>query len=128
MIFTSYNKTFNSNLFNFYTSANSGVSETEIELAIYEELGKIKSSGITEKELQKIKNQKLMEFYGQIETINGKSNNLGTYELFFGDYKEMFEAPANFDKVTIEDVKNVANKYFKKSNRTVGVLKTNVED
>ena len=69
-----------------------------------------------------------MEFYGQIETINGKSNNLGTYELFFGDYIEMFEAPANFDKVSIEDVKNVANKYFKKSNRTVGVLKTNVED
>ena len=128
MIFTSYKKTFNPNLFYFYTSANSGVSETDIELAIYEELDKIKSSGITEKELQKIKNQKLMEFYGQIETINGKSNNLGTYELFFGDYKEMFEAPAKFDKVTIEDVKNVANKYFKKSNRTVGVLKTNVED
>lgn len=128
MIFTSYNKTFNPNLFYFYTSANSGVSETDIELAIYEELDKIKSSGITEKELQKIKNQKLMEFYSQVETINGKSNNLGTYELFFGDYKEMFEAPANFDKVTIEDVKNVANKYFKKSNRTVGVLKTNVED
>lgn len=128
MIFTSYNETFNPNLFYFYSSANSGVSETDIELAIYEELDKIKSSGITEKELQKIKNQKLMEFYGQVETINGKSNNLGTYELFFGDYKEMFEAPANFDKVTIEDVKNVANKYFKKSNRTVGVLKTNVED
>ena len=104
------------------------MNEVDIEQTIYEELDKIKASGITEKELQKIKNQKLMEFYGQIETINGKSNNLGTYELFFGDFKEMFDAPANFDKVTTEDVKNVANKYFNKSNRTVGVLKTNVED
>ena len=127
-IFTSYRETFNPNLFYFYSSANSGVSATDIELAIYEELDKIKTSGVTEKELQKIKNQKLMEFYGQIETINGKSDNLGTYELFFGDYKEMFEAPDNFNKVTVEDVQNVANKYFKKSNRTVGVLKTNVDD
>ena len=69
-----------------------------------------------------------MEFYGQIETINGKSNNLGTYELFFGDYKKMFEAPDNFNKVTVADVQRVANTYFKKSNRTVGVLKSNVED
>lgn len=128
MVSTSYDETFDPNLFYFYTSANKDVDEVDIEMAIYEELDKIKTSGITEKELQKIKNQKLMEFYGQIETINGKSNNLGTYELFFGDYKEMFEAPENFDKVTIADVQNVANKYFKKSNRTVGVLKTNVED
>jgi predicted Zn-dependent peptidase len=128
MVFTSYNETFNPNLFYIYSSANSNVNEVDIEQTIYEELDKIKASGITEKELQKIKNQKLMEFYGQIETINGKSNNLGTYELFFGDFKEMFDAPANFDKVTTEDVKNVANKYFNKSNRTVGVLKTNVED
>ena len=40
----------------------------------------------------------------------------------------MFDAPAEYDKVTAEDVKRVANEYFKKSNRTVGVLKTNVEE
>jgi len=28
----------------------------------------------------------------------------------------------------LEDVKRVANLYFKKSNRTVGILKANVED
>jgi predicted Zn-dependent peptidase len=66
-----------------------------------------------------------MSFYNQVETINGKSNNLGTYELFFGDYKKMFDAPANYNKVTAADVQNVAKKYFSKSNRTVGVLKTN---
>ena len=40
----------------------------------------------------------------------------------------MFEAPAQFNKVTAEDIKRVANKYFLKSGRTVGILKTNVED
>jgi predicted Zn-dependent peptidase len=69
-----------------------------------------------------------MEFYSQLETINGKSNNIGTYEVFFGDYRKMFDAPAEYSKVTADDVKRVANEYFKKSNRTVGILKTNVED
>jgi predicted Zn-dependent peptidase len=103
------------------------VREQDLESAIYSEIDKIKKDGITENELQKIKNQKLIEFYGQIETINGKANNIGTYELFFGDYRKMFDAPAEYSKVTAEDVKRVANQYFNKSNRTVGILKSNVE-
>ena len=100
----------------------------DLENAIYTEIEKIKKDGISERELQKIKNQKLMEFYGQVETINGKSNNIGTYEVFFGDYKKMFDAPKNYNKVNVADVQQVAKKYFTKSNRTVGVLKTNVEN
>lgn len=63
-----------------------------------------------------------------MQTINGKSNNIGTYEVFFGDYRKMFDAPALFDKVTAEDIKRVATKYFLKSTRNVGVLKSNVEE
>ncbi|MDJ1466451.1 M16 family metallopeptidase [Xanthocytophaga flava] len=127
-VFTDYSESFDPTLFQIYVVAAKDAKEADIESTIYEEIEKIKKDGITEKELQKIKNQKLMEFYGQIETINGKSNNLGTYELFFGDYKKMFEAPAEYNKVTLDDIKRVANEYFKKSNRTVGVLKANVED
>ncbi|MDJ1498535.1 pitrilysin family protein [Cytophagaceae bacterium DM2B3-1] len=127
-VFTDYSESFDPTLFQIYVVAAKDAKEADIESTIYEEIEKIKKDGITEKELQKIKNQKLMEFYGQIETINGKSNNLGTYELFFGDYKKMFEAPTEYNKVTLDDIKRVANEYFKKSNRTVGVLKANVED
>lgn len=127
-VFTDYSDTFDPYLFNVYAVANQDVKESDLEQAIYNEIEKIKTEGISEKELQKIKNQKLMEFYGQVETINGKSNNIGTYEVFFGDYRKMFEAPANYNKVTIDDVKRVAQKYLTKSNRTVGVLKTNVEE
>ena len=68
-----------------------------------------------------------MEFYSSIETIDGKSNSIGTYELFFGDYKKMFTAPDEYAKVSLDDVKRVAATYFKKSNRTVGVLRADVE-
>ena len=125
---TDFGDSFDPNLFNFYAVANRDVNETDLENAIYAEIEKIKTNGISETELQKIKNQKLMEFYSQVETINGKSNNIGTYEVFFGDYKKMFNAPANYNKITVADVQNVAKKYFVKSNRTVGILKTNVEN
>jgi predicted Zn-dependent peptidase len=35
----------------------------------------------------------------------------------------MFNAPANYNKITAAEVQEVANKYFTKSNRTVGILK-----
>ena len=127
-VFTNFGPTFDASLFGIMAQTNKGKNVNELEQAIYEELEKIKINGITEKELQKIKNQKLIEFYNQVETINGKSNNIGTYEVFFGDYRKMFDAPAAYNKVTLDDIKKVANKYIKKSTRTVGILKSNVEE
>lgn len=127
-VFTDFGDSFDPNLFSVYAVANKEVKEADLEQAIYTEIEKIKKEGISEKELQKIKNQKLMAFYEQVETINGKSNNIGTYEVFFGDYRKMFDAPANYNKITVADVQRVANKYLIKSNRTVGILKTNVEE
>ena len=127
-VFVSYGDAFDPTLFLIAAVSNKGIKPEDLENAIYEEIEKIKKEGITAAELQKVKNQKGIEFYNQIETINGKSNNLGTYEVFFGDYRKMFDAPAAYAKVTIDDIKRVAAAYFKKSNRTVGILKTNVED
>jgi len=127
-VFSSYGESFDPTTFGFYAIAGKGVNEADLEKAIYVELEKIKKDGITDKELQKVKNQKLIEFYNQVETINGKSNNIGTYEVFFGDYKKMFEAPDRYNKVTAEDIKRVANKYFNKTTRTVGILKSNTAE
>ena len=125
---SSYDNSFDPTLFWIYTSLNNGVKTKDVEDAIFNVIEKIKKDGISEKELQKIKNQKLVEFYQQVATINGKSNNIGTYEVFFGDYKKMFDAPGEYNKVTADDVKRVATEYFKKSNRTVGILQSDVED
>src|SRR5205085_7149059 len=86
---TSYDNSFDPTLFNFYIVSNKDVKEADIENTIYEELEKIKKEGVNDRELQKVKNQRLIQFYNQVETINGKADNLGTYEVFFGDYKKM---------------------------------------
>ena len=110
-----------------YGIANDGTTAAQLEKSILDELDKIIKNGVSEGELQKVKNQKLMEFYQTTETINGMSNTIGTYELFFGDYKKMFTAPEDYKKVTAEDIKNAAAKYFTKQNRTVGILNTEEE-
>ncbi|MDP5139615.1 MAG: insulinase family protein, partial [Spirosomaceae bacterium] len=127
-IFTYFGESFDPTLFQILATAAKDVDELVLEKAIYEEIEKVKSEGITERELQKIKNQKLMQFYSQIETINGKSNNIGTYEVFFGDYKKMFDAPELYNKVTVTDIQEVAKKYFNKQTRTVGVVKADTSD
>ena len=99
-----------------------GVDPEKCEKAIYEELERAKSSAITDQELEKAKNIRLVEFYHQMRTINGRANTIGTYEVFMGDYKKLFDAAKNYGAVTKEDVQRVAKAYFDANNRTVATL------
>lgn len=122
-VFTYVPESFDPNLMYLYTIASAEADETKLEKSIDEVLVKFQEEGPTERELQKAKNNKLMELYYSLETINGKANTLGTYELYLGDYKKMFEAPELYEKVTAADVQRVAKKYLVPGNRTIGVLK-----
>lgn len=126
-ISTDFSENFDPGLFMIYTEVAKASTEDDAEKAIIEEIERIKKDGITAQELQKVKNQKLITLYKQLETISGKANALGTYEVYFGDYNKLFNAPEAFNQVTIADIKRVANKYLIKTNATVGVAKSNVE-
>jgi zinc protease len=121
-VFTNMGESFDPNLFYIYAIAGAGVSASELEKAILAQLDKVIQQGVTEQELRKVKNQKLMEFYRSMETINGKANSLGTYEVFFGDYRRLYDAPQLYEKVTPADIQRVAARYFTERNRTVGYL------
>jgi zinc protease len=99
-----------------------GVDPQKCEAAVYEELDKVKKGSISDQELEKAKNIRLVEFYQQMRTINGRANTIGTYEVFFGDYHKLFDAAKNYSAVTKEDVQQVAQKYFGANNRTVATL------
>lgn len=99
-----------------------GVDPATCEKAIYEEVERAKTSAITDQELEKAKNIRLVEFYQEMRTISGRANTIGTYEVFFGDYNKLFDAAKNYAAVTKEDVQRVATKYFTPNNRTVATL------
>jgi zinc protease len=105
-----------------YAQPKQGVDPGKCEAAIYDELEKVKKDPISDQELEKAKNIRLVEFYQQMRTINGRANTIGTYEVFFGDYRKVFDAARNYAAVSKADVQRVAQKYFAPNNRTVATL------
>lgn len=113
---------FDPGLLYLYAVAAQQVDAGKLEHALLAELDRLIKDGVTDEELQKVKNQKLLGLYRAQETINGRAQQLGNYEVFFGDYKKLFDAPAKYQALTAADIQAVAAKYLKKSQRTVGVL------
>ena len=99
-----------------------GIQPEAVEKAIYDEFDKMKAQPATDQEMEKAKNILLATFYRNMKTISGRADALGSYEVFFGDYKKLFTAVDDYNKVTKEDVRRVAQKYFTDRNRTVATL------
>jgi len=93
------------------------------ESLLDDELAKIARDGVTAAELDKARNLKSSAFWRGMATINGKARALGTYEVFNGDYRKLFDAPAAYDAVTAADVQALAKKILRVQNRTTGLLK-----
>jgi zinc protease len=113
---------FDPGLLYVYAVAAAKVEPAKLEQALLAEVERLVKDGVSDEELQKVKNQKLVDIYRAQETINGKALSLGNHDVFFGDYKKMFDAPARYKALTAADIQRVAAKYLKKSQRTVGVL------
>lgn len=121
-IFSYLPETIDPNLFYIYAVAAKGIDTQTLENGIIKQVNNIIKNGVTEQELQKVKNRKLVDFYRTMATINGKSDILGTYQLYFGDYRKLFSAPDEYSKVTLADLQRVAKTYLIKANRTIGIL------
>src|SRR6266849_3721721 len=76
---------FDPTLAEIFVQPKQGVDPAACEKAVYEELERVKTSVITDQELEKAKNIRLMEFYQQMRTISGRANTSGIYEVFLGD-------------------------------------------
>ena len=102
---------------------NQGVSLEEVEAVIEEEFQKVKDGDITQEELDRaITNARA----SQVRSLN---SNMGLALGFAqshaqrGSWKESFNALNALEAVTLEDLQRVAQTYFVKDNRTVGMIK-----
>ncbi len=113
---------FDPTLFEVDVQPKTGVDPATVEQAIYEELAKIADESATTVEIEKARNILLAGFYDQMRTIQGRSDMIGTYEVFFGDHRRLFTTADDLAKVSQADVRRVAIKYFTEKNRTVATL------
>lgn len=88
-------------------------------LVVRNELEKIKSEKVTDKELQKVKNEVMKQFVDSLTTIDGKAQSLAINEILFGSFEKMFTDLEKYNAVTVEDIYRVANKYINFKNEVV---------
>ena len=76
---------FDPGLLYLFTVAAAGVEPAKLEKAMLAAIDQVASEGVSAEELQKVKNAKLLGIYRMQETINGKAQMLGNYEVFNGE-------------------------------------------
>jgi zinc protease len=113
---------FDPTLFEFSIQPRAGIDPAKAEQVLYEEIDRMQKGGITDQELEKAKNIRLAEFFRQMKTISGKSNIIGIYDVFLGDFHKLFNAADNYAKVSKQDVQRVAQQFLNEKNRTVATL------
>ena len=86
-------------------------------------LDDVVAKGVTAEELTKARNLRIASFWRSLQTINGKASALGSYEVFTGDYENLFAVPEQVGAATAADLQALAAKVFLRSNMTVGVLR-----
>ncbi|MBX5460631.1 MAG: insulinase family protein [Steroidobacteraceae bacterium] len=105
-----------------YFTLPEGADPDAVQRVIDAELDRVVHEGVSEAELRRAKNLVSVSFWKKLATIDGKAQLLGEYEVFHGDWAKLFDAPAQFERVTAAQVQAVARDVLSVSRRTVGVL------
>ncbi len=113
---------FNPGLLSFFVTVSPGRGLAAAESSLVDELSRVARDGVTEAEMEKARTQSLVSYWRSLKTIDGKADALGTYEVFRGDYKNLFAAPDRYARVTRRDLQAAARRIFDARNRTVGQL------
>jgi zinc protease len=113
---------FDPGLYQLLVQSRAGVAGPAIEAAVYEELDRMRTEPVTAQELQKAKNMLVTRFYRDMATISGRANQLGSFELFHGDWRKLFDVVQTYESIGAEDVQRVVGKYLTADNRTVVTL------
>ncbi|MBB1286273.1 insulinase family protein [Flavisolibacter sp. BT320] len=106
-------------LFINFAVANMGIKPDVLEASIDSVVNDLKVKMVSEEEFQKVKNQIETQFVSSNATMAGIAESLANYEVYFGDANLINTELARYQKVTRQDLLNVAKKYLNKDNRVV---------
>ncbi|MDD2291540.1 MAG: pitrilysin family protein [Aliarcobacter sp.] len=109
-------------LFMFMAVANEGVSALEIEKEILDTIAQIKKGDISQKDIDKIKINTKADFIFSLESSTEVASLYGSY-FVRDNINPLLEYEKNVEKLTKENLIDVANKYLNKNNSTTVILK-----
>ena len=82
-----------------------------------EEIEKVKTELITEKEYQKLQNQFENQFVNSNSSIQGIAASLATYHVLYGDTELINKEIEIYKDISREEIRDVARKYLQKDKR-----------
>ncbi|PKR80400.1 peptidase M16 [Brumimicrobium salinarum] len=91
----------------------------DLKKALDAEISTAKNELVTEKEFQKVKNQFENDFYSSNSSVAGKAEALANYHVYFNNTNLINEQLKVYEDITREDLKEVAQKYFKDNARLI---------
>jgi len=107
------------NLFFAVAIVNPGKSPADVEKALIAELDKLKTQPITDRELQRAKNQFARDYILGRESLQEKAQHLAHAEVIHSDITTADGEFDIFQKISLADVQRVANTYFTPERRVV---------
>jgi predicted Zn-dependent peptidase len=105
-------------LFAFYALPNQGHTNDELRDAIHKQLEIMKTSDVSDAELERFKTRARADVLRGLADNNGLASDLAQYQLRYGDWHELFGELQKIDAVTKADIRRVATQTFLASNRT----------
>lgn len=107
--------------FSIYAQLLPGIESANVEREMDRLVDKVKTELVSERELQKAKNQIEAAFVFAQDSIYGQAMKIGLYEAA-GGWRQMESYLDGMRKVTREDIRRVAKQYLDRDRRTVGTL------
>jgi len=111
-------------LFYFFAVPSEGHAAKEMARPIHDEIEKLKTSDVTDEELQSVKTRAKADLIRGLAENQGLALQLGLTQARFGDWRELFRDIDRIEKVSKADIRRVANKTFNENNRTVSMIET----
>jgi predicted Zn-dependent peptidase len=106
-------------LFSVFGLVAEGHTPSEVERHVYEEIERIAREGVTDRELQRVRNQVRSFFLFSLQSNLDRARNLAEHEMYRGDANLVRGELDHYLAVSRADVQRVAGRYFAETNRTV---------
>jgi len=106
-------------LFTFFGATTPGHTPDELAEGVQAEIERLKTEDVPAPELQSVKTRVKAGLIRELADNEDLALQLASYQVTYGDWRELFRSVDRVDKVSAADVKRVANATFTPNNRTV---------
>jgi predicted Zn-dependent peptidase len=108
------------NLVLFYAQTAPNATVEQVATALDKEIERLKKEPVSEKELERVKNQLRADLLRSLDSNLGMARALVEYQVKTGSWRNLFDQLQAIEAVTPADIQRVAKQTFTPENRTIG--------